>query len=304
MVKCTLETCFMKNAKLMTMWIVALAVFLLACTALFIWNAGFLTDKNVAIVVVQRGSVSFVEASGDMTGFVGQRQMQVGQTVQTGSGEALIIVNENFYLWLRPYSRATLSLLDKKEVVIDLDDGQLWYMHVNDSNNFAQQMYLITPLTNTTPANARLLLTYDDKVKSTTTFVVDGSAQVSDEFLDMWLESMQESIKTDTNGLHRVDPSAASRQIAIYQLQKDYALLCSARMQEIQHYGIALNVVKQKFNVTDMQIDDTLRKIDRGEMSAQDLLSQSPVPIPDISRTLSLTANARQTWLIQQNFSS
>ena len=72
--------------------------------------------------------------------------------------------------------------------------------------------------------NSRALVTFDSQNLTTTTLVVDGTALIKDEFLDLNLNQFEKSYKSDVDGLRKVDLTISDWAFINLQLRKDYAL--------------------------------------------------------------------------------
>ncbi len=285
----------MKNAKLIVIWSVLLGILIIAGVGAYLWENEFFVDKNVAIATTQRGEVMHIVGS-EAIAVPWQTKVVVGESIQTLDGEALVTINENHFLWIKPNSKVTLTAIDKDQVIMTLDNGDVWYMHVNVSDK--QKFTLLNELSAINPLGTKFFSTFNADTKTTSTFVIDGKVKVSDDFVDLYLEPFEKSYKTDVDGLVKVELSSADKEIAKYQLDRDYAILKSARNVEINKHGTVLAIVKSKFNVTDEIIQETLAKLDSGELNEQQLLEQSPVPIPAIGRLKELNAAAKETLLV------
>lgn len=284
----------MKNAKLIIIWSTLLAVLILAGIGVFLWENEYFVNKNVAVATTQRGEVLHI-VNGEAIAITWQAPLVAGESIQTLEGESLITINENHFLWLKPNSKVTLNELDKENIVFTLDKGDVWYMHVSSTDS--QKFTLKTALSTIEPKGTKFYASFDDVLLTTSTFVVEGTVKVSDDFIDLDLEAFEKSYKTDVDGLVKVGLDAIDKEIAKYQIERDYAILKSARTAEINRHETILNIVKDKFNVTDEIIQDTLAKLDSGELSEEQLLEQSPVPIVGVDRIRELNVAAKKTLM-------
>ena len=289
----------MRNKKLIIAWISILVLLIIAGVSAYAWERHTFASSNKAIAVVQHGEVLVSQPDGTMQAFTGQIELLPGQTLQTLDGEALLTINSDFFIWLRTNSQLTLQTLNASDIDVKLTDGAAWYMHVNASA--PQQFTLYTPLDTITPYGTKFYVTYDANTKETSTILVQGSATVSDEFGRIYLTPVEKAYKTDINGLRLVGLTPDDMDIVQSQLKKDYAILTDARMQEINKYGVALNIIKSKYNVTDDDIKYILNQVDTGKISEDDLIKQSPVPLPNLDRIRAITDEAKSTLQVQQS---
>lgn len=215
----------------------------------------------------------------------GTATVKQGDAIETTNGEATVTLYEQIIITLRKNTKITLVDMTARHPRVTQEKGSTLNQLVHRGNtiqySISENGRTATVLGTTFELSIGKIITVEGTVSyqvGTQTFQVTAGKVVEEK-----------------NGI-LVERAMTAAERSALQPIIDQAIVELRRLrdQEIAKYPTLVNEAKQRFNITDEQIQAGLRAADEGQMSIDEILAKVPIRLPAIDRVAEITKAIQQ----------
>jgi len=216
----------------------------------------------------------------------GNTELKQGDVVETSSdGLATIILYESVVINMEPNTKINLDDLTEANPSITQEGGETWNQI---TNLFGIESYTVKAGTSVASVRGTAFSVTEEKI-----IVDDGIVDyeidrqkfnvVKDKVVEKIGETVRErNIRPDEQNALKI-----KRQRAIQQLK-------NLREKEIAKHPRILNLIKDKYSVSDEDIRKGLREADEGKINLRDFKDKLPVKIDSAEKVIQITEKIQE----------
>lgn len=236
----------------------------------FVMVAG--ASTRTAFLKIDSGTVE-VDTGKGWENALDNMDLSLEDKVRTVDGEAAVILYESIIIQLEPNTEIMIKDLAKENVVVKQESGSTWNKFTGLSGIEGYEVE--TPTTVATVRGTEFGVDLEEIL------VAEGEVDVTvNGETRRVLEGLKAKLKDGKLVLSELTPEE-KRFIAV-RMEKSLALLRELRKAQLEKHSFLLKIAKRRYNLTDENIERGFLKFDRGELTEEEVLKKSPVPIENL----------------------
>ncbi|MBS3117723.1 FecR domain-containing protein [Candidatus Woesearchaeota archaeon] len=257
-----------------------LLAILLILLILFVglYFAIFRTSTDIATLNIKQQKVE-VNTGGGWGGAT-DTKLSVSDMVKTLDGKALVILYESVLINMKENTQITVQDLRKEKPTVKQQSGTTWSKFTGLSGIESYEVQ--TPNTVATVRGTSFLSKVDD---TSSIFIAgEGSVDLLSDNRQLTISAGEKAIKKGEEPIQKVPLTAEEREELVALMKETLQDLKDLRKKEIQKHRTILNRAMKQYDLTEMDLDNYLDMIDRGELDDAELIEKSPVKLEAMNK--------------------
>lgn len=257
--------------------IITVAIVLLAITGIAILVAP--PSAATAILYIESGTVE-VDTGKGWQPATNEMQLDVGDSVKTGNGEATLILLEGEVMQLEPGTEVTLDLVSKKKISLTQKSGETWNKVTKISG--VREYEITTPTTVATVRGTEFLLDMNEMEVAEGDVEFERKSDKKKMMVGALNKAIADSMtmeKMDSADMTKMDKFKAR---AVKRLER-------MRERELNKHRIYTRFA-EKMGYNEQVIRSTLTEMDEGRKNPDEYYEKTPAVLkPRAKKTFELT---------------
>ncbi|MBW3015925.1 FecR domain-containing protein [Candidatus Woesearchaeota archaeon] len=244
------------------------------------------SSTTTAFLTIDGGKVEVDTGKGWVTAEDGM-ELSLNDKVRTGTGKATVILYESIFVSLEPDTLIEIADLAKEHVKVKQQKGSTW-------NKFTGLLG-IGEYTVETPTTAAIVKGTFFKVDMDSVMVGEGKVTVIMGDQTLTLRAGEKSY-VEEEILKKESMDSEEKEEMVKAMQRNIEEMRDLRQREIDKHPTVMSMVKSKYDLTDNDVKDYMKKADSGQLDLDRIEEGAPIKTESVHRVRLLTEQ-----IIEQN---